>query len=145
MTPLPPADAALEYYYHGFLRTLRHHRIVTIAGWVIAAVGVAGVFTSCRTGSDSIGSGVSLLALAAGIALVHQSVARLDAYVAIPFPPPDPEVMPPDVLLVLATCARLMDEVDRGGWQEAYAAIGTLRDLAPDPEKGITGVAHRAT
>lgn len=128
-TPLSPEDAALEYYYHGFLRTLRHHRIVTIAGWVIAAAGGAVAFSSCRAGGDLISVGIPLSALAAGIALVQQSVARLDAYVAIPFPAPDPEGIPPALLPLLAACAKLMKEVEDGGWHEAYAALRTLRGM----------------
>jgi hypothetical protein len=126
-TPLPPDDAALEYYYHGFLRTLRHHRIATIAGWLIAAAGGAGVFTSCRAGEDLLSTAIPLSALCAGIALVQQSVARLDAYIAIPFPAPDPETIAR--LPLLAACAALMQEVDSGGWQEAYAALRTLRGM----------------
>ena len=126
-TPLSPDEAALEYYYHGFLRTLRHHRIVTIAGWIVAVAGGAGVFASCRAGEDLAGSAIPLLAVCAGIALVQQSVARLDAYVAIPFPAPDPEMTAR--LPVLSACAELMQEVETGGWQEAYAALRTLRGM----------------
>lgn len=126
-TPLSPDDAALDYYYTGFLRTLRHHRIATIAGWSVAAAGGAGVFASCRAGDGLLSTAIPLSALCAGIALVQQSVARLDAYVAIPFPAPDPETIARFPLL--AACAKLMQDVDAGGWQEAYAALRTLRGM----------------
>jgi hypothetical protein len=126
-TPLPPDDAALEYYYHGFLRTLRHHRIATIAGWIIAAAGGAGMFVSCRAGEGLLSTAIPFAALCAGIALVQQSVVRLDAYIAIPFPTPDPEMVAR--LPQLAACAALMQEVESGGWQVAYAALRTLRGM----------------
>jgi hypothetical protein len=123
---LPPAEAALEYYFHGFLRTLRHHRAATIGGWIIAAAGSAGLFSACRAGSDPIDLGVPLCALGAGIALVHLSLVRLEAYIAVPFPPPDPAVLPPELFSLLSECAQLMEDVDAGGWQEAYAALRRL-------------------
>lgn len=137
MTQSSAADAALAYYYDGFFRALRHHRAGTIAGWIIAAIGCAGVFSSCRAGGEPFSTGVSLCAAAAGIALVYQSIVRLDAYVAIPFPPPDPAIVPAAVLPLLTSCEELMREVEHGGWHEAYAALGALRTLTAGPDGDV--------
>ena len=129
MSPAPSAESALAFYYHGFRAALIRYRILTIGGWCAAALGGGGALVSCRAGADLLTFVYPLCAAAAGLALVHQSVAALDDYVRVPFPLPDTGAVPAPVAAALEECAQLMKEIDRGGWQEAYAALRALKSL----------------
>ena len=131
MSPAPTAEAALAFYYHGFRAALVRYRALTIAGWCAAAIGAGGALASCGPGTraDLFTVLIPLCAAAAGLALVHQSVAALDAYVRIPFPLPDPGTVPVHIAAALEESAHLMNDIDRGGWQEAYAALRALKTM----------------
>ena len=120
----------LGYYYFGFHSALVRYRILTIEGWVVTALGAAGLLVFWRDGSDLFTMAVALGAAAAGLSLVHQSVAALDQYVRVPFPVPAPGSCPAAIAEGVGECARLMEEIDRGGWQEAYAAFRALGEMA---------------
>jgi hypothetical protein len=119
----------LGYYYFGFHSALVRYRILTIEGWVVTALGAAGLLVFWRDGSDLFTMAVALGAAAAGLSLVHQSVAALDQYVRVPFPVPAPGSCPAEIAEGVGECARLMEEIDRGGWQEAYAAFRALGEM----------------
>ena len=120
----------LGYYYFGFHSALVRYRVLTTGGWVVTALGAAGLFVFWRDGSDLFTMAVALSAAAAGLSLVHQSVAALDQYVRVPFPAPAPGSCPAEIAEGVGECARLMEEIDRGGWQEAYAAFRALGEMA---------------
>ena len=114
----------LGYYYFGFHSALTRFRALTMLGWAVTAVGAAGLLFAWRDGSDLFTFAVALAAAVGGIALVQGSVASLDQYVRFPYPVPDD--VQPEIAGGIAECARLMGEIDRGGWQEALAALRAL-------------------
>lgn len=124
-----PNDGLLGYYYYGFHSALVRYRALTIQGWAVTAIGAAGLFVSWGDRSDLFTIIVALAAAVAGLALVHQSVAALDAYVRVPFPRPASGSPPAEIEGGIDECARLMEEIDRGGWQEALAAVRALRTM----------------
>jgi hypothetical protein len=131
MSPAPSAEEALAFYYDGFRAALVRYRALTLGGWCAAALGAGGAVASCRPGAAADLSFVlfPLCAAVAGLALVHQSVAALDAYCRIPFPLPDPGTVPVQIAAALDESVQLMRECDRGGWQEAYAALRALKTM----------------
>ena len=122
-------EGLLGYYYFGFHHALTRYRALTIQGWVVTAVGGAGLFEAWRDGSDLFTLAVALCATVAGLSLVHQSVAFLDQYVRVPFPAPAPGSCPENIAGGIEECAHLMADIDRGGWQEALAAIRALGEM----------------
>ena len=143
-----PHDDLLEFYYFGFHRTLVRYRRLTFAGWGAAALGVAGLAFAWGRRDELFAFAVAAGAAVAGLALVQQAVAALDQYVRIPFPrslsgaPPVPIAVPAtagepgsdasagNASGAVAESARLMGEIDSGGWQEAFAAIAALESMA---------------
>jgi hypothetical protein len=126
-----PLPAELEFYYHGFHRVLRRYRMATVMGWVIVFAGLAGIPLGWRAASthgllDLLLCGGTIVA---GLSVVSQAVSFLEAYVAVPFPSlfsgeeahVDSDFVPQIRIL--------MKDVQEGGWQEAYAAIGILKAL----------------
>lgn len=142
MTPSAPSPDQLEFYYHGFHRVLRRYRSATITGWVITFAGVAGIPLGWNAGRthgllDLLLCGC---AIAAGLILVSEAVSFLGAYAAVPFPPASPDTGSDGEPELVQEIRLLMKEVESGGWQEAYAAIGTLKALGlrhglPAPEQ----------
>ncbi len=122
-------EGLLGYYYFGFHAALLRFRALTIQGWIVTAVGAAGLLLAWRDGDGLFTIAVALCAAAAGLSLVHQSVASLDQYVRVPFVPPAPGEDPGDFGRGIAECARLMAEIDRGGWQEAFTALNALGEM----------------
>ena len=118
------SEKFLGYYYFGFHSALARYRVLTVEGWIVTAIGAAGLFVSWRESGDLMTIAVALSAVVAGVSIVQQSVASLDQYVRIPFP--DPGSCPEEIAGGIGECARLMEEIDRGGWQEASAALGAL-------------------
>jgi hypothetical protein len=117
-------EGLLAYYYFGFHSALTRYRALTILGWAVTALGAAGLLVAWHDGSGLFTFAVDLAAAVAGVALVQGSVAALDQYVRVPFPVP--EEFTGEIAHGIAECARLMEEIDRGGWQEALAALRAL-------------------
>ena len=117
-------DNFLGYYYFGFHSALVRYRLLTVEGWIVTAIGAGGLFFTWGRPADLLPIVVALSAVVAGVSIVQQSVASLDQYVRIPFP--DPGSSPPEIAAGIVECARLMEEIDRGGWQEAVAALRAL-------------------
>jgi hypothetical protein len=122
-------DPALEFFYFGFYRALRRFRAATIAGWCVAAAGIA----VCALRWDAVWrgdlatAGLCGLLIVAGVLLVQQSVTELSLYVRIPFPrPSEPE---PGAGGAIGELALLLADVDGGGWQEAVRALAEVRTL----------------
>ena len=131
MNETVPGPGETEFYYHGFYRALRRYRMATITGWIIVFAGIAGIPLGWNTGSmhgalDMVLCGGTIIA---GLLAVSEAVSFLGAYVAVPFPALHAaEGAGPEEGLV-AEIRVIMKDVDRGGWQEAYAAIGMLERL----------------
>ena len=121
-------DWALQYYYYGFHAALVRYRALTVLGWLASAAGAAGFFLSWQGAFGVLPLALSLLSVASGISLVYGSVAALDGYIRVPFPLP--AEMPANVQEAIALCKRQMEDVEEGGWQEAYGALRELRRLA---------------
>ncbi len=128
--PSPGTEAELAYWYFGFASALRRYRRMTVLGWAVVAAGFLSLMIGWREGMPHgiLDLALSVLATAAGIGLVQQSVMTLESYVR------------PRGILSAATPAEsrrpvvddlfaLMEEVDGGGWQEAYAALRKIRML----------------
>jgi len=125
-----PFEHLLAFYYYGFHRALSSHRLLTMEGWAVTALGGAGLLIFWRDGSDLFPVMVALAGVIAGLSLVHQSVAALDQYVRVPFPRPSAGTCPANIEGAVEEFSRLMEEIDRGGWQEAYAALRSLGAIA---------------
>ena len=123
-------DDLLAFYYFGFYSALTRYRALTIQGWAVTALGAAGLLVFWRDGSDLFPIVVGAGAVVAGLSLVHQSVAALDQYVRVPFPAPAPGACPPEIAAGIEECARLMGEIDRGGWHDALAAYRALGEMS---------------
>jgi hypothetical protein len=131
MNNASPNHEELEFYYHGLYRALRRYRIMTIFGWIVVAVGIASIPMGWRSGQthgllDLALSGSTVLA---GLALVQQSVAFLSAYLQVPFPTAAGGEVSDELSEVVREIRQLMKDLDEGGWQEAYAAIGKLKEM----------------
>jgi hypothetical protein len=141
MSSVTPAQAELEFYYHGLYRALRRYRMTTLLGWIVVALGIASVPLGWRYGQvhgllDLVLSGFTVVA---GLALVQQSVTSLGTYLRVPFPPAGESDGADQPSTVIHEIRQLMKELDEGGWQEAYGAIGKLEEMQsrhglPPPE-----------
>jgi|WetSurMetagenome_2_1015567.scaffolds.fasta_scaffold653654_1 hypothetical protein len=143
MSPVPPAPEEIAFYYHGLYRALHRYRTATIVGWIIVFAGLAGIPLGWRSSSmhgllDMMLCGGTIVA---GLVVVSEAVSFLAAYTGVRFPstPSDPAA-DAEVGLV-QDVRRLMNDVEEGGWQEAYAAIGALKTLGtryglPPPGSG---------
>lgn len=121
----------LQFYYFGFYRVLKNFRFMTILGWTIVLAGVAGIPLGWDFGRwhGLIDLVLCMCAIAAGLAVVQQSVFSLDSYVRVPFQQETHGDGREQPSAVVSEIALLMKEVEEGGWQEAYVAIRTLRQL----------------
>jgi hypothetical protein len=126
----PREEAEMSYCYFGFASSLRRYRRMTVLGWVVVAAGFLSLMIGWREGTPHgmLDLALSVLAIAAGIGIVQQSVMSLEAYVRprnILFAAVPAEERRPAINAMIA----LMDDVEAGGWQEAYVALGKLRTL----------------
>jgi hypothetical protein len=130
MSELPPSDAALQFYYFGLYRALKRYRFAIIFGWAVVFIGCASVPLGCEfVGTPAlVDLTLSCCTVVAGLALVQQGISSLAAYINVPFPIEDTSGAVPrgrvDELI------QLMKDIDEGGWQEAHAAIRTLKEMA---------------
>ncbi len=123
-------EAGRAYCYPGFASSLRRYRRMTVLGWVVVAAGFLSLMIGWRdvTSHGMLDLLLSTLAMASGVGIVQQSVMTLESYVrtrgilvsAIPQAERGPAI---DEALAL------MEEVETGGWQDAYAALKKLRAL----------------
>ena len=124
-----PTEAELQFYYFGLYAVLRRYRMMTILGWVIILLGLASIPLSWRLGTPHglVDTLLSLGTAFAGLALVQANVALLTSYLQVPFGhrPDGTEAAHPAVRQI----EELIRDIDEGGWQEAYAAIGKLERM----------------
>jgi hypothetical protein len=121
-------DAALLYFYFGFFSALQRHRRIAILGWVIVCCGSASLFLGWNLDRihGLIDLALSACTIIAGLALVQQSISHLASYVRVPFPY---SITPEGTEPWVQECSAMMEEVDEGGWREAFDAIRELRRL----------------
>jgi len=124
-----PTDAELRFYYFGLHAVLRRYRAMTIIGWVVVLLGLASVSLSWRLGSSHglVDTLLSLGTAAAGLAMVQQSISALASYLHVPFSERPGATLEPHP--AIRYIEELMQDIDEGGWQDAYGAIGKLERM----------------
>lgn len=125
----PPPDSELQYFYFGLYTALKRYRFATILGWLVVAAGVASIPLGWEWGRPHglLDLALGALTIVAGLTLVQQSVVSLESYLRIPFPSMKPEEGAPPT--AITEIKDMMNEVDTGGWQEAYVGISKLREI----------------
>lgn len=121
-------ESESAYYYHGLYRVLIRYRRVSVYGWGLVFVAIVAGPWGWNITDDGAALRVllSVLAILAGLSLVWQNISALEEYLRVPFPPSGQSATNPPVIEEIQS---LMKEVDEGGWQDAYAAIGRLRAI----------------
>lgn len=139
----PLSDSELHYFYFGLHTALKRYRFATIVGWIVVALGVASVPLGWEWGRPHglLDLALSLLTIFAGLTLVQQSVVYLESYLHVPFPLPPANPEEPDTITALPEIKELMNDIDMGGWQEAYTGISRLKEIGekhqlPPPDRG---------
>lgn len=124
-------QAETEFYVAGLYRVLIRYRTMTILGWIIVLAGFAGIILGWNVPQSHglIDTLLGAFTIIAGLTLVYQSVVSLEAYVRVPFPHTRPANGGDDLHPALRRLLPLLAEIHEGGWQEAYAAIGTLKQV----------------
>jgi hypothetical protein len=119
-------DPGVGFWMLGFLAALRRYRRVTMIGWLIAAGGALSLLLRWR--AEGVPGLIDVLLssamVAGGVLLVHYGIEGLTAFIRTALSAMHPEA--PDEL------RSLMEDVDQGGWQEAFAALRRLRRLAEE-------------
>jgi hypothetical protein len=123
-------DAELQYYYLGFYRALKRYRTTSLLGWSIVFLGCLSIPFGWNLGRSTGFIEVVLTALTviAGLTVVWQNISALDEYIRTPFP----SLVNGEASVraeIISEIKGLMHEIDKGGWQDAYAAIAKLIEL----------------
>jgi ABC-type multidrug transport system fused ATPase/permease subunit len=123
-------DAELQYYYFGFYRILKRYRSTSILGWAIVFVACLSVPFGWNLGRATgfVEVVLTILTILAGLAVVWQNISALEEYIRVPYPSTVNGEANTSAELI-AEIKNLMKEVDDGGWQEAYTAIGKVESL----------------
>jgi len=131
MNSISISEAELQFYYFGLYKVLRRYRFMTILGWFVVAFGVVSVPLGWNVGRshELIDLALSCFTIVAGLAVVQQSISSLDAYISVPFPSSGMGNGGVGQSPILIEILQLMKDIDDGGWQEAYAAIGALKKM----------------
>ncbi|MER3523918.1 MAG: hypothetical protein C4326_07580 [Ignavibacteria bacterium] len=121
------SDPELQYFYFGFYRVLRRYRTTSLVGWAIVLLGCLSIPFGWRLSRPSALVEIALtgLTILAGLVVVWQNLSALEQYLRVPFPVDASSTADG----ALSEIRELMNEVDEGGWQEAYAALGRLNEL----------------
>ena len=125
-----PSEAELQFYYFGLYQVLQRYRVGTTLGWLIVALGAVSLPLGWKMGTPHglIDIALSVGTILAGLFVVQLNVASLSSYLSIPFgarPANQGYERPP----VIDEIEAIMTEIESGGWQEAYSAIGELKNL----------------
>lgn len=128
MTDKSPSEVELQFYYFGLYRVLQRYRVGTTLGWIVVFLGAVGVPLGWKMGTPHglIDIVMSAAVILAGLLVVQQNVSTLSSYLNVPFGARGVNDSRPQVLDEIE---QLMREVDSGGWQEAYHAIGQLKKM----------------
>jgi small neutral amino acid transporter SnatA (MarC family) len=100
------------------------YRRVTIVGWMVAFGGVLSFLLRWRAEglAGLVDIMISAATVAGGILLVHYGIEGLSAFIRTARGALKEQE--------LAELRALMEEVEQGGWQEAFAALGRVRSMA---------------
>ena len=130
MNDKPPSEAELQFYYFGLYQVLQRYRIGTTLAWLIVSLGVVSIPLGWKLGTPHglIDIALSVGTILAGLLVVQQNVATLSSYLNVPFGSRITNESH-ERSLVVDEIEALMKEVESGGWQEAYSAIGKLKNL----------------
>ena len=128
MSDKPPSEAELQFYYFGLYQVLQRYRVGTTAGWLIVSLGVVSLPLGWKFGTPHglVDIALSVGVILAGLFVVQQNVAALSSYLNVPFGSRDNSG---ERHMVIDEVEALMKEIESGGWQEAYAAIGKLKKM----------------
>ena len=72
---------------------------------------------------------LSVSTIVAGLVVVRQAIASLSSYLTIPFASTMIEEQSQEPPPAIKEIIDLMNDVEAGGWQEAYAAIRKLKEM----------------
>ncbi len=122
-------DAELQHYYFGLYRVLKRYRTTSILGWTVVFVACGSIPFGWNLGRSTgfIEVALTVLTILSGLVVVWQNISALEEYVRIPFPFA-PETDEAKAMFV-ADIRALLKDIDDGGWQEAFAAVGRLKEL----------------
>jgi len=126
-----PSDQDLQFYYFGLYAALKRYRTATLLGWLIVLVGCVSVPLGWNVARSHgmIDIALSVCTVAAGLAVVSLSISALETYLNVPFRGKNEGNGVDDRAIVIEEIILLMKDIDHGGWQEAYAAIGKLKTM----------------
>lgn len=137
-----PTNEELHFYYFGLYRVLKRYRVATVLGWLIVGLGAVTVPFGWGSGSphEIFDIGLSALTITAGLAVVSFAVTFLSSYVTVTFPATHGGDGGEQNAPVVLECQSLMAEIERGGWQDAFHALGRLKEFQvryslPDPDR----------
>jgi hypothetical protein len=121
-------DPRLQFYYFGLYTVLKRYRRCAIIGWVVVAAGCGGLLRGWNLGQmhGLFDIGLALLTILAGVLLVHFGVVTLSAYTSLRLPDAGTQGFSGTSGRAIEEIKTLLDDLDRGGWQEAFAAINQL-------------------
>lgn len=123
----PLSESELRYYYFGFYKVLKRYRAATFVGWAVVAIGCASIPAGWSVGRA--GGVIDIIlccaTVVAGLVLVSQNIACLEAYVRIALP----SVHNGEESALVHEILGIMTDVDEGGWQEAHAAMRKLMEM----------------
>lgn len=123
------SNIEIQFYYTGLYKVLKRYRFATVLGWCMVAAGFAGFLVGWNV-SGNAGLSTFLLpaiTIAGGLTLVHQSVTFLESYTRISVPATEGEER--EASAIRLEFQQLLRDIDNGGWQDAYAAIGRLKEM----------------
>jgi hypothetical protein len=126
-----PSERELHFYYFGLYKALKRYRFSTVLGWLIVLVGCSAVPLGWQLGGPrgAIDIVLSVCTVVAGLVVVQQAVASLSSYLTVPFASTTDGEQLQEPPLVIKEIIDLMNDVEAGGWQEAYAAIRKLKEI----------------
>jgi hypothetical protein len=100
---------------------------MSVLGWMIVLLACISIPFGWNVGRTMgfVEVVLTVLTVLAGLVLVWQNISALKEYIRIPFLPS----AQPDDQQPVSEIKKIMRDVDEGGWQDAYAAIGMLKEL----------------
>ena len=128
--PMEVGDG-INDYIRGTGSMLRRFRRMTIFGWLVAAMGFLSLVLGWRaeTAHEILDLTLSCLAIASGIVVVHVSIQALDEYVKVVITALRRPLLPETPAGPVAELLAVLNDVDAGGWQDAFAALRRLEEI----------------
>ena len=126
-----PLQLSYDEICQGLHRVLKRYRFLTILGWVIVLAGVASLPIGWNEWRPHglIDLGLSVGTIVAGLAVVQGSVASLSSYTQLLQGILVEKRSSAQAQAAVDELSALVQEIEAGGWQEAYGAIERLERL----------------